>query len=117
MEFICPKIFKDDLAKQCKQLGLTTGDTVMVHTSLRAVGEILGGPDVLIAAILESIGQEGTMMVYLGCQTPFDDVGRGIFTAEEEALIIEHCPPSIQTARERAAILVPLLNSSEQQRE
>jgi aminoglycoside 3-N-acetyltransferase len=65
----------------------------MVHASLRAVGTILGGPDVLIDAVMQSIAPDGTMMVYVGAQSPFDDVGRGLFAPEEEAFILEHCPP------------------------
>src|SRR5262245_65435602 len=80
------------LSDQCREIGLAPGQTVMVHASLRAVGPILGGPDVLIDAILRSVAPDGTMMVYVGDQTPFDDVGRGLFTPEEEAFILEHCP-------------------------
>jgi aminoglycoside 3-N-acetyltransferase len=80
------------LSDQCREIGLAPGQIVMVHASLRAVGPILGGPDVLIDAILRSVAPDGTMMVYVGDQTPFDDVGRGLFTPEEEAFILEHCP-------------------------
>jgi aminoglycoside 3-N-acetyltransferase len=89
----CPRITKSQLVMQCKEIGLAIGDTVMVHASCRSVGEMLGGPDVLIDAILESVGSEGTMMVYVGCPSPYDDVGRRIFSPEQEAFIIEHCPP------------------------
>jgi aminoglycoside 3-N-acetyltransferase len=84
---------KTQLIEQCRSIGLSAGDIVMVHASLRAVGPILGGPDVLIDALLESIGPRGTMMVYVGCQEPFDDIGCGRYTREQEALILAHCPP------------------------
>jgi aminoglycoside 3-N-acetyltransferase len=84
---------KAQLLEQSRQLGLCSGDSVMVHASLRAVGRILGGPDVLIDVLTETIGPSGTLMMYVGCEQPFDDVGRGCFTGEEEALILEHCPP------------------------
>jgi aminoglycoside 3-N-acetyltransferase len=84
---------KAQLLAQSRQLGLSSGDSVMVHASLRAVGRVLGGPDALIDALMETIGPAGTMMMYVGCEQPFDDVGRGCFTGEEEALILEHCPP------------------------
>ncbi len=64
----------------------------MVHASMRAVGAILGGPDVLIDAILDAVGTTGTMMVYSGCEAPFDDVGRGVFSLEDEQFLLEHCP-------------------------
>jgi aminoglycoside 3-N-acetyltransferase len=84
---------KAQLLVQSRQLGLSSGDSVMVHASLRAVGRVLGGPDALIDALMETIGPAGTMMMYVGCEQPFDDVGRGCYTGEEEALILEHCPP------------------------
>ncbi len=83
---------KSDLISALRNLGLKSGDLLMVHASLRAVGEVLGGPDELISALLESIGPGGTMMMYLGCQMPFDDVGRGIFTSEQEEFIVQNCP-------------------------
>ncbi|HEY9683286.1 MAG TPA: aminoglycoside 3-N-acetyltransferase [Oculatellaceae cyanobacterium] len=93
MHLKCPTLSKKQLISECKELGLTRGDTIMVHVSLRAVGEILGGPDVLIASLRETIGVEGTAMVYVGCQSPFDDIGRGIYTQEEEEFILAQCPP------------------------
>jgi aminoglycoside 3-N-acetyltransferase len=87
---------KAQLLVQSRQLGLSSGDSVMVHASLRAVGRVLGGPDALIDALMETIGPAGTMMMYVGCEQPFDDVGRGCYTGEEEALILEHCPHSIR---------------------
>ena len=85
-------ICKEELLRQIQRLSVSTGDLIMVHASLRAVGEILGGPDELIAALLQAIGKEGTMMMYVGCQMPFDDLGRGIFSPDEEAFILQHCP-------------------------
>jgi aminoglycoside 3-N-acetyltransferase len=81
------------LQRDCAAIGLRAGDIVMVHASLRAVGPILGAPDVLIDAILETIGPDGTMTMYVGCESPFDDLGRGIYSPTEEQFILEHCPP------------------------
>lgn len=92
MKLDCPTLTKAQLVTQFKSLGLFFGDTVMVHASLRAVGNILGGPDVLIDAIMETIGHAGNMMMYIGCQSPFDDVGRGVYTPEEEKFIRQNCP-------------------------
>lgn len=96
------------LRQECEAIGLRSGDTVMVHASLRAVGPIVGGPDVLIGAILETIGEEGTMTMYVGCEPPFDDIGRGIHSPEGERFILEHCPPfdpdSARASRENGAL-------------
>lgn len=85
-------ISRSEISNQLLELGLAQGDLIMVHASLRAVGEILGGPDELIGALLDAVGSTGTVMMYVGCQMPFDDLGRGIFTKEQEAFIFENCP-------------------------
>ncbi len=77
----CPKVVKAQLLRQCKEIGLFCGDTIMVHASMRSVGEILGGPDVLIAAILDTLDVKGNMMMYVGCHMPFDEIGRGRYSA------------------------------------
>lgn len=93
MRLVCPRLTRAKLTADLTALGLARGDTVMVHTSLRAVGEILGGPVELTEAILAALGDDGTMMVYLGCPSPFDDLGRGIYDPADEAFIHVHCPP------------------------
>jgi aminoglycoside 3-N-acetyltransferase len=65
----------------------------MLHASVRAVGPVIGGPDEVHLAVEEAIGPGGTVMMYVGCQDGFDDVGRGILSPEQEAEILEHQPP------------------------
>lgn len=45
----------------------------MIHAGLRAVGPTLGGPDVLVRAVLDVLGDEGTLLVY----TDWDDGADG----------------------------------------
>jgi aminoglycoside 3-N-acetyltransferase len=52
------------LAADFAALGLRRGDSVLAHAALRKVGPILGGPDALIAAIMDVIGPEGTLLGY-----------------------------------------------------
>jgi len=54
---------QQQLQKDLQQLGLTKGDTVYVHTSLKAIGAIDGGADTLIKALCEVLGEEGTFAV------------------------------------------------------
>ena len=55
-------ITKEELVKQLKNIGLTSGDLVNVKVSLKSIGKIEGGPNTLIDAILEVIGEKGTMV-------------------------------------------------------
>jgi aminoglycoside 3-N-acetyltransferase len=49
----------DDLLK----LGIIPGGTLLVHASLKSLGEITGGPEAIIQALLDTIGCEGTLLM------------------------------------------------------
>jgi aminoglycoside N3'-acetyltransferase len=55
------------LAADLRRLGLKSGDLVMVHASVRAVGSAFGGPDVIHLAIEDAVAPGGTLMMLLGC--------------------------------------------------
>ncbi|MFF7279236.1 AAC(3) family N-acetyltransferase [Streptomyces griseorubiginosus] len=57
-----------ELTWQLKALGVRPGDTLLVHTSLRAVGPVSGGARAVVDSLLEALGAEGTLVVYT--QTP-----------------------------------------------
>lgn len=44
-------------------IGVKEGDVVMVHNSYKSIGGVEGGPKVLVDAILEVIGEEGTLLI------------------------------------------------------
>lgn len=56
---------RDQLVRDLSRLGLRSGDLVMVHSSMRAVGRIAGGPNEMIEALLERVGPGGTVMMYV----------------------------------------------------
>ncbi|HEY9075302.1 MAG TPA: AAC(3) family N-acetyltransferase [Anaerolineaceae bacterium] len=49
------------LAADLRQLGLRAGDTVMVHSAFKSLG--ITDPEVIIAALLEVLGEEGTLLM------------------------------------------------------
>jgi aminoglycoside 3-N-acetyltransferase len=51
------------LADQLRMLGLSAGDRVLVHSSLRSVGAIEGGPAALVAAFLDVLEPGGLLVV------------------------------------------------------
>ena len=53
------KIIADGL----RDLGLKTGDIVLLHSSLLSLGHVEGGPAAVIDAFLEVVGPEGTLLV------------------------------------------------------
>lgn len=54
---------KDDLIKQFRNCGVSEGQTIFVHTSLKSIGFVVGGAETLIKALLEIVGKEGTLMM------------------------------------------------------
>lgn len=83
---------REELAADLSALGLAAGDVVMLHASVRAVGEVAGGPDQIHLAIKDVLGSEGTLMMYASCPRYVDDVGRGNLTATEEAEVLQKLP-------------------------
>jgi aminoglycoside 3-N-acetyltransferase len=72
----------------------------MVHASVRAVGEVAGGPDQIHLAIKDALTSDGTLVMYAGCPRHVDEVGRGNLTAAQEQEVLEKLPPfDPETAR------------------
>jgi aminoglycoside 3-N-acetyltransferase len=51
------------LAEDLDRLGVRGGSALIVHSSLRAVGPVVGGPQVLVHALLDVLGESGTLIV------------------------------------------------------
>ncbi len=56
-------IIKSDIVDALKNVGLQAGDSVMVHTSLGKLGYVCGGAQTVIEALIEVVGDEGTIMM------------------------------------------------------
>jgi len=84
---------RQQLTADLRALGVARGDVVMVHASVRAVGEVAGGPDEIHLALKEALTGEGTLMMYAGCPRYADEVGRGNLSPGEEAEVLEKLPP------------------------
>lgn len=46
-----------------REVGLEKGDAVMVHTSLKRMGYVCGGAQTVIEALMEVVGENGTIMM------------------------------------------------------
>ena len=82
-----------ELADSFRRLGVSPGDTVMLHASVRAVGAVAGGPDQIHLSLKDALTPDGTLIMYASCPPYYDDVGRGHLDAALEREILEKLPP------------------------
>jgi aminoglycoside 3-N-acetyltransferase len=52
-----------EIAAAIRSLGVKAGSDAIVHSSMRGLGVIEGGPEAVIEAVLDVLGTEGTMLV------------------------------------------------------
>jgi aminoglycoside 3-N-acetyltransferase len=83
---------REKLAGDIRILVIDPSDTVMLHASIRSVGEVAGGPDQIHLALRDVLTPKGTLLMYAGCPRYYDEVGSGILTKEHEQEIIEKLP-------------------------
>lgn len=56
-------ILKQDMLDAFKKLGMQQGMTVMMHSSLSSLGDVCGGAQTVIRALLETVTREGTIVM------------------------------------------------------
>lgn len=57
-----PIVTQSDIVAGLRSLGLAAGESIMVHSSLSALGNVQGGANAVIDAVLEVIGPKGTVV-------------------------------------------------------
>ena len=63
------------LAADLVSLGVRPGATAFAHCRMSALGRVIGGAETVIRALLDAVGPEGTLVVYVGWQDgPPDDL-------------------------------------------
>jgi aminoglycoside 3-N-acetyltransferase len=84
---------RGELAEGFRGLGVEPADIVMLHASVRAVGEVAGGPDQIHLALKDVLTPDGTLVMYASCPAYYDEVGRGHLSADRERELTEKLPP------------------------
>lgn len=56
-------VVKQDILEALEKVGVCRGQVLMAHTSLSSLGYVCGGAQVVIEALLEAVGSEGTVMM------------------------------------------------------
>ena len=67
-------ITKQEMKRSLRLMGIAPGDTLLLHSAMTAIGGVEGGADAVIDAFLETIGEEGTLVMstLTGWFAPFD---------------------------------------------
>jgi aminoglycoside 3-N-acetyltransferase len=82
----------ESLADDFRTVKIRPSDTVMLHASVRAVGEMAGGPDAIHLALKAALTDTGTLMMYASCPRYYDEIGRGTLPAATELELREKLP-------------------------
>lgn len=53
----------DSIQKELVRLGVEKGDILLVHSSLSSLGWVCGGAQTVVTALLETVGEEGTLVM------------------------------------------------------
>src|SRR3954452_9573902 len=52
---------RSDLARDLRAAGVREGTILFVHSSMRALGWVVGGPETVVRALLDAVGPDGTV--------------------------------------------------------
>lgn len=56
-------VIKKDIVNALQQLGIKSGQNIIVHTSMKSFGFVCGGPQIIIEALIELVGKDGTIIM------------------------------------------------------
>jgi aminoglycoside 3-N-acetyltransferase len=63
-------VTRSELAADIARLGVRPGATAMVHTSMRALGRVVGGSRTVVEALLDAVGPAGTVCAQVSWEAP-----------------------------------------------
>jgi len=100
------------LVNAFRALGVTPGQTIMLHASVKSVGKVIGGPNVILQALMDALTPTGTLMMYAG----WEDIPDFIADLEPETrrlYEVEHpaFDPRLAHAVRENSILVEFLRT------
>ncbi len=67
-------VTRSEIKNSAKELGIKAGDSVIIHSSLKSLGYVEGGPDAVIDGFLDAVTDEGTVIFPTLCQNDWEHV-------------------------------------------
>jgi len=77
-------VLASDIRTALSNVGVQRGQTIMVHTSLSRLGYVCGGAQAVIEALIESVGNEGTILMPAQSWRTLDPEQGGYWEEPEE---------------------------------
>lgn len=59
-------VVRSEIVRGLRDLGVAPGGILMAHTRMSALGWVVGGTQTVVEALLEAVGDDGTLMAYAG---------------------------------------------------
>lgn len=58
-----PHVNREQIATGLRDMGVVEGDILFIHSSLKSLGYVEGGPKAVIEGLLDAVGSEGTLIL------------------------------------------------------
>lgn len=58
-----PHVTSQQITADLRKMGIQPGDTLFIHSSLKSLGYVDGGPTAVIQGLLDAVGTEGTLLL------------------------------------------------------
>jgi aminoglycoside 3-N-acetyltransferase len=87
-------VTRGQMARDLRALGIAPGQVILLHASVKAVGWVVGGPDVVLQALLDVLTSDGTLCMYVS----WEEWEQGLvdyagWPEARQAAYREECPP------------------------
>lgn len=84
-------VTRSQIGRDLQDLGVRAGMVVMLHAAVRQIGWVVGGPEEVLHALLETLTPSGTLMMYVSWE---DDTENWCdWSSERQASYLAECPP------------------------
>ncbi len=100
-------VVRSELVRGLRDLGVAEGGVLMVHTRMSALGWVVGGTQTILEALLEAVGDDGTIMAYAGRED--DTYDMDAWPKERRDAYLAELPPfdPVRTAADREFGVIP----------
>ena len=107
-----PIVTKSQIVNDLRALGVSPEQVVMLHASVKAIGWVVGGPDMVIEALLDVLTPDGTLMMLVSWEDGTYEMSE--WPHEKRQAYWDECPafdPSRSRAYRKWSILTEYLRT------